>query len=410
MKYVIIGNSTAAVNAIEAIREIDREGSITVLSDEKHFSYGRPLISYYLYGKISLENMNYKGLDFYEKNDVTTLLGVTAVKIDSEKKTVLLEDGREIEYDKLLVATGSRPFVPPMAGLEKVKEKYSFMKLDDALSLEKALGKDKNVLIIGAGLIGLKCLEGILDRVGKVTVVDMANRVLPSILDEEGSLIIQKQLEEKGVTFILNDSVAEFSCGTQALLKSGKALNFDILVLAVGVRANIELVKDAGGDCERGILTDESQKTSLPDIYAAGDCAASLDYLTNTKKVLALLPNAALQGRTAGHNMAGKEETFTQGIPMNAIGFFGSHVMTAGYYEGEVYEEKTSSTYKKLFYRDNLLKGFIIIGDIARAGIYTSLIRNKTPLDTINFELIKKQPVLAAFSKENRAKKLTERV
>ncbi len=410
MKYVIIGNSTAAVNAIEAIREIDREGSITVLSDEKHFSYGRPLISYYLYGKISLENMNYKGLDFYEKNDVTTLLGVTAVKIDSEKKTVLLEDGREIEYDKLLVATGSRPFVPPMAGLEKVKEKYSFMKLDDALSLEKALGKDKNVLIIGAGLIGLKCLEGILDRVGKVTVVDMANRVLPSILDEEGSLIIQKQLEEKGVTFILNDSVAEFSCGTQALLKSGKALNFDILVLAVGVRANIELVKDAGGDCERGILTDESQKTSLPDIYAAGDCAASLDYLTNTKKVLALLPNAALQGRTAGHNMAGKEETFTQGIPMNAIGFFGSHVMTAGYYEGEVYEEKTSSTYKKLFYRDNLLKGFIIIGDIARAGIYTSLIRNKTPLDTIDFELIKKQPVLAAFSKEARAKKLTERV
>ena len=410
MKYVIIGNSTAAVNAIEAIREIDREGSITVLSDEKHFSYGRPLISYYLYGKISLENMNYKGLDFYEKNDVTTLLGVTAVKIDSEKKTVLLEDGREIEYDKLLVATGSRPFVPPMAGLEKVKEKYSFMKLDDALSLEKALGKDKNVLIIGAGLIGLKCLEGILDRVGKVTVVDMANRVLPSILDEEGSLIIQKQLEEKGVTFILNDSVAEFSSEKRAVLKSGKALNFDILVLAVGVRANIELVKDAGGDCERGILTDESQKTSLPDIYAAGDCAASLDYLTNTKKVLALLPNAALQGRTAGHNMAGQEETFTQGIPMNAIGFFGSHVMTAGYYEGEVYEEKTSSTYKKLFYRDNLLKGFIIIGDIARAGIYTSLIRNKTPLDTIDFELIKKQPVLAAFSKENRAKTLTERV
>lgn len=410
MKYVIIGNSTAAVNAIEAIREIDREGSITVLSDEKYFSYGRPLISYYLYGKISLENMNYKGLDFYEKNGVTTLLGVTAVKIDSEKKVVLLEDGREIEYDKLLVATGSRPFVPPMAGLEKVKEKYSFMKLDDALSLEKALGKDKNVLIIGAGLIGLKCLEGILDRVGKVTVVDMANRVLPSILDEEGSSIIQKQLEEKGVTFILNDSVAEFTSKTQALLKSGKTLNFDILVLAVGVRANIELVKDAGGDCERGILTDESQKTSLPDIYAAGDCAASLDYLTNTKKVLALLPNAALQGRTAGHNMAGKEETFTQGIPMNAIGFFGSHVMTAGYYEGEVYEEKTSSTYKKLFYRDNLLKGFIIIGDIARAGIYTSLIRNKTPLDTINFELIKKQPVLAAFSKENRAKKLTERV
>lgn len=410
MKYVIIGNSTAAVNAIEAIREIDREGSITVLSDEKYFSYGRPLISYYLYGKISLENMNYKGLDFYEKNDVTTLLGVTAVKIDSDKKTVLLEDGREIEYDKLLVATGSRPFVPPMAGLEKVKEKYSFMKLDDALSLEKALGKDKNVLIIGAGLIGLKCLEGILDRVGKVTVVDMANRVLPSILDEEGSSIIQKQLEEKGVTFILNDSVAEFTCGTQALLKSGKTLNFDILVLAVGVRANIELVKDAGGECERGILTDESQKTSLPDIYAAGDCAASLDSLTNTKKVLALLPNAALQGRTAGHNMAGKEETFTQGIPMNAIGFFGSHVMTAGYYEGEVYEEKTSSTYKKLFYRDNLLKGFIIIGDIARAGIYTSLIRNKTPLDTIDFELIKKQPVLAAFAKDARAKKLTERV
>ncbi len=409
-KYVIIGNSTAAVNCVEGIRSVDREGDILLLSDENHFTYGRPLISYLLYGKTDLEHMKYRPDDWYTVNKAQLKTGVRAVKIDPKKKKVVLSTGGKIPYEKLLVATGSRPFVPPMSGLERVKDQYSFMTLDDALRIEKDFKKEDNVLIIGAGLIGLKCLEGILARVQKVTVVDMANRILPSILDEEGSAVVQKYLEGKGVNFLLGDSAAEFTGEHAVTMKSGRQLTFDKLVLAVGVRPNVELVQEAGGECNRGICVDAGSRTTLPDVYAAGDCALSHDIAADTDRILALLPNAAFQGRTAGINMAGGNAVFEQAVPMNAMGLFDLHMITAGVYEGECCEEKGDGKYKKLFYANDRLKGFILIGDVARAGIYTSLLRNQTPLSEVDFAMLGKSPALAAFSPEYRREKLTRRV
>ncbi|MCD8372324.1 MAG: FAD-dependent oxidoreductase [Clostridia bacterium] len=409
MKYVIIGNSTAAVACIEGIRGIDTQGEITVISAEKHAAYGRPLISYYLSGRIKRENMNYRPADFYAKNGVDLMLGKTATSIDAKEKFVALDDGNKIPYDKLLVATGSRPFVPPMEGLDGVKSKFSFMTYDDMLALEAALSPEKKVLVIGAGLIGLKCVEGILQRVKSISVVDMANRILPSILDEGGSLMVQKTLEEKGVKFYLNDSAAKFENNT-ACLKSGAKIPFDILVVAVGVRPNTELVKDIGGAVNRGIVVDECMRTYLPDIYSAGDCAEGFDSVLKQNRVLAILPNAYFQGKTAGVNMAGGEAKLTNAIPMNAIGFFDTHVLTAGIYEGECYSHVTDKVYKKLFVKDGKLAGFILINDFLRAGIYTSLIRNATPLDSVDFNALLKQPELMAFSKEDRKIKLAKKV
>lgn len=409
-KYVIIGNSTAAVNCVEAIRSLDKEGDILLLSDESHFTYGRPLISYLLYGKTDFEHMKYRPDDWYTANNAQLKAGVKAVKIDPKKKKVELSTGEKISYEKLLVATGSRPFVPPMSGLERVKDQYSFMTLDDALKIEKDFKKEDDALIIGAGLIGLKCLEGILGRVKAVTVVDMANRILPSILDEEGSAVVQKYLEGKGVKFFLGDSAAEFTGEHAVTMKSGKKLTFDKLVLAVGVRPNVELVQEAGGACNRGIVTDEGQRTTLPDVYAAGDCALSHDIAADTDRILALLPNAAFQGRTAGLNMAGGSAVFDKAVPMNAMGLFDLHMITAGVYEGECYEEKGDSKYKKLFFANDRLKGFILIGDVARAGIYTSLLRNQTPLSEVDFAMLEKSPALAAFPPAYRKEKLTQKV
>ncbi len=409
MEYVIIGNSTAAVAAAEAIRAKDAAGGITMISDEKHHTYGRPLISYYLLGRTDRERMKYRPSDFYAKNGIRTLFGVRAERIDAADKKVCLSDGRKIAYDKLLVAAGSRPFVPPMEGIESVPCKFNFMTLDDALALEKVLSPEKRVLIVGAGLIGLKCLEGIAGRVKKVFVADMADRILPSILDGYGASLIQKKLERHGAEFFLSDSVQEFD-GNTAHLKSGKVLEFDILVIAVGVRANVELVQDAGGKVGRGILTDDRQETSLKDVYAAGDCTESYDITTKTCRILALLPNAQFQGACAGTNMAGGEAHFANAAPMNAIGFFGSHVLTAGSYFGETYEEKKGDTYKKLFYSDNRLNGFILVDIPERAGIYTSLIRNRTPLDEVDFGSLKEEPALMAFSAQYRAEKLAKRV
>ncbi len=402
--YVIIGNGIAAAGCIEGIRSVDKESPITVVSEEKHEVYCRPLISYYLEGKTDLDRMRYRGADFYEKNGCSVLYGVKAEHILADTKEVALSDGRKLPYDALTLAAGSSPFVPPFAGLELVKSRHSFMTLDDALGLEQAITPDSRVLIVGAGLIGLKCAEGLHGRVAEITVCDLADRVLSSILDEECAYRMQKCLEEQGIRFFLGDSASRFD-EHHAFMRSGAIVGFDVLVLAVGVRANTGLFREIGGNVNRGILVDERMQTSVPGIFAAGDCAEGLDISCGTKRVLAILPNAYMQGHAAGANMAGGNEIFDKGIPMNSIGFFGLHAMTAGSYDGEVYEEKTEKSLKRLFTKDDRLLGFILIGCEERAGIYTSLIREKTPLSSLNFDLLKKGATTLAFSPETRRKK-----
>ena len=402
-KYVIIGNGTAAVGCIEGLRSVDKDGDIIVISEEKHAVYSRPLISYYLEGKTDLERMKYRGDSFYDDNKCKVIYGKRAVSLGDGKKQVELDDGSRLDYDELCVATGSRPFVPPFEGLDSVQNKFNFMTLDDTLALEAKLTKDARVLIVGAGLIGLKCAEGILDRVKDITVCDLAERVLSSILDAECAAVVQKHLETKGMKFMLGDTAVRFE-KNQAYMKSGAVVPFDILVLAVGVRANTELVKAANGNVNRGIVVDDKMQTSIPSVYAAGDCAEGFDSSIGANRVLAILPNAYMQGHTAGVNMAGGDAAFDNAIPMNSIGFFGLHMMTAGAYDGEMIEEKTDGGMKRFFVKDGRLGGFILIGETERAGIYTSLIREKISLDTIDFDLMKKVASNLIFSEKERRK------
>lgn len=409
-KYVIIGNGTAAVGCIEGIRSVDKESPITVVSAENHHVYCRPLISYYLEGKTDLERIKYRADDFYEKNNCTVLYGSVAQSIDKDSKKVKLENGDTVDYDELCAATGSSPFVPPMDGLENVEKKYTFLTLDDALEIEKSITEESNVLIIGAGLIGLKCAEGIHGRVKSITVCDLADRVLSSILDGESAKTVQNHLEENEISFMLSDCVMKFENNT-AFMKSGKEVPFDVLVLAVGVRANTKLLFDIGTEGTRGVKVDEHMQTSISEIYAAGDCTESTDITDDNVKIMALLPNAYMQGFCAGINMAGGEKVFDNAIPMNSIGFFGLHLMTAGSRfdkenGGEEYKEANENHLKKLFMKSNRLTGFILVGDVERAGIYTNLIRNKAPLDSLDFEALKKTPNLFAFNSEYRRKKL----
>jgi len=405
LRYVIIGNSAAGIGAVEGIRSIDKQGEITIITNESHHTYSRPLISYLLLGKVTKESMRYRGDNFYKDNNCTLLLNATAEKIDAAAKNVILKDGKKIPYDMLLVATGSSPFVPPFEGIDTVKDKFSFMSLDDALKLEAALyDKNKRVLIVGGGLIGLKCAEGIHERVKHITVVDLAPKILSSILDDEGAKLVQKHLESKGVEFRLAANIKSFKPYT-AVLESGETIDFDILVLAVGVRPNTALLNGIA-KIERGIAINEKSETSAKDIYAAGDCTQALDISSGQNKIMALLPNAYMQGECAGINMAGGEKIFDKAIPMNAVGFFGLHIITAGSYSGDVHADAGNGNYRRLFYGDNKLNGYILIGNVEKAGIYTSLIRERTPLDTIDFGLVCEKPGLMAFRKEERMVKL----
>jgi NAD(P)H-nitrite reductase large subunit len=408
MKYLIIGNSAAAIGCVEGIRKVDPDSPITLIASEPHHTYSRPLISYLLCGKTDEQRMKYRPDSFYADHGVEALLGETVTGIDPAQKSVTLAGGRTVSYDKLMIATGSRPFVPPIEGIEQVERKFSFMTLDDAHALDAALTKESRVLIMGAGLIGLKCAEGIADKAGSITVVDMADHILPSILEKEPAALVQKHIEShSNIRFILGDAAARFTARS-AVLKSGAEVPFDVLCVCVGVRPNTELAVKAGIAVGRGITVDEKSATSLPDIYAGGDCTECHDITTGSTRILALLPNAYLQGETAGINMAGGEKIYDNAIPLNAIGFFGLHMLTAGSYDGEVSVESDGENYRLFAVKDDTLHGFILIGNVDRAGIYTALIREQRPLSTLDFALIREKPQLIAFAKNDREKMLAQ--
>lgn len=401
MRYVIIGGSAAAIGCIEGVRSVDKTGEIILITGETEWNYSRPLISYLLEGKTTRDKMWCRPDSFFTRNGVTVKAGVLATTLDAGDRTVRLSTGERLAYDRLLAATGSRPFVPPIPGLETVERTFCFQTLSDASALAEALRPESRVLILGAGLTGVKCAEGIRGLCAQIAIADLAPRVLPAVLDDTAAAMVQARMEEKGVRFYLNDSAAAFR-GNTARLQSGTELEFDVLVTAVGVRPNTQLVADAGGAVDRGILVDGRCATTLPDVYAAGDCAQGYDAVSGEKRMLPLWPNAMLQGETAGINMAGDRADYTQGIALNASGVFGLHMVTAGSYEGESFTVQRDGSYKRLVTADGVLKGVIMVGDVSRAGIYTDLIRKKKPLSEIDFDLIRESPQLMAFSQKDR--------
>lgn len=392
MKYVIIGNSAAAVGCIEGLRKCDKSGSITVISDETHHVYSRPLISYYLAGKVKPDNMVYRKKDFYEKNNVTTMFGRKAVSIDAKAQKVALDNGKSVAYDKLLIATGSSPFVPPTQGLSSQSNVFTFLKYDDALGIEKLINPQSRVVVVGAGLIGLKAAEGLAPVTGSVHVIEMAPRVLPMILDDEAAAPVQKRLEDNGITFHLG-IIAEKVVGDEkvekVILKDGTELPCDVLVMGVGVRPNVAEAKAAGVEVNRGIIVGDAMRTNVKDIYAAGDVTEGVDVITGERKIMALWPNAYAQGRAAAYDMCGSKDDFDGVFPMNAVGFFGLSMITAGVQGGEGIEvlmkrnEKTGAT-KRFFVKDDKLVGMILVGDVDRAGIYTYLISEKISLSSLD--------------------------
>lgn len=398
MDYVIIGNSAAAIGAVEGIRKVDGDGRITIISDEPYHTYSRPLISYWLAGKVTEEKMAYRTEKFYEANNVTALLGKKASKVDFAGKKVILDNGQEVSYDKLLLATGGKPIIPPVEGLNK-KDVYSFLKFDDVKSIKDAVDAGaKKAVIIGAGLIGLKAAEA-LNKCGvEVNVVELADRILPAILDEQAAPMVQDYLEHYGIKFYLGNTVSRVQ-GTDTVtgveLKDGTKIPADMLVVGIGVQPNTDLVKDTDIALNRGILINEKMETSAKDVYAAGDVSEGYDLVYETKRVLPLLPNAYMQGEVAGRNMAGEAAEYAGGVAMNAIGFGELPMLTAGIikpdsdeYEVMLSSDPSSKSYRKVVLKSGRIVGFICLNKVDRAGILTSLIKDKTDVTPFKDRLL----------------------
>ncbi|MBZ4665849.1 MAG: FAD-dependent pyridine nucleotide-disulfide oxidoreductase [Mahella sp.] len=415
LEYVIIGNSAAAVGAIEGIRQRDNTGSITVISEEPYYAYSRPLISYLLAGTADDKKMAYRDVGFYEDNGVSLLLGVKAVSIDTTSKEVILSNGKAVTYDKLLIATGGKPFVPPMKGGDK-KGIYTFIKRDDAERLKAVAKPGTKAVVIGGGLIGLKAAEGLVKCGVDVTVVELADRILSTILDEQAAAMVQEVLEGHNINVILNDTVTEVvgdNTVSGVILKNGQSIECDMVITAIGVRPNTDVAANTDISINRGIKVDDHMRANVEDIYAAGDVAEAYDIVYEDQRVTPIWPNAYMQGEVAGRNMAGDDVVFDSGFARNSISFFGLPMITAGIIKpvGNEYEvtsivQPDKKVYKKAVFKSNRLVGFIRLTDIDRAGILTGLIKEKIDVSPFKDKLLDEDFGFVYMPKSYRKEKL----
>ena len=387
--YLIIGNSVAAIAAAEAIRQQDRSGSIMMVSKEPRKAYSRPLISYYLGGKVTLRGMQYRDSLFYRDKKIELLGDTEVVKVNTKDKYIACSSDAKIGYGKLLIATGGTPIMPPIKGA-KAKGVFNFTTFADAEHIKEYIDEERvsDAVILGGGLIGLKAAEALMALKKKVTIVELADRILSTTFDVKASQIIEKSLAKQGCEIVLRDSIKEIiSEGgkvSEIELVSGRRIEAGLAVIAVGVRPSIELVKDTGIKANRGIIVDDQMRTSEPDVYAAGDVAEASDFGKDKKIVLAIWPDAYRQGRVAGTVMAGKAVTYAGGLVMNSVELAGVPTVSVGLTdpqeEGfEVLQkgDLKNSIYKKLVFKEDVLVGAILVGKIDRAGIYTGLIKDQ---------------------------------
>ncbi|MGQ9632372.1 MAG: NAD(P)/FAD-dependent oxidoreductase [bacterium] len=418
MKYVIVGNSAAAVGGIEGIRGIDGDNPIVVVSREPGLAYSRPLISELLARKIGPDLMPYRDEKFYRENGVELLLGREAVSIDWESRAVVLSDRSSVPYDRLLIATGGTPFVPPIEGLD-CRGVHTFTTWSDADEIAREVAEVSGVVVIGGGLIGLKATESLKELGLTVTVIELANRVLSTALDEVASRMVERHLEEAGVSVILGNSVREVRsdgsrvCGV--VLRDGRELDCEMVIVAIGVRPNVDLVRGTPIEVNRGILVDDRMRTSVEGVYAAGDVTESYDIAAGVVRPIPIWPNAHIQGMVAGDNMAGGSRRYPGGIGMNSLSILGLPTISVGVTEppNEGYQTLSRSnpggdSYRKLVLRDDVIVGAVFVGDcIDRAGIITGLIRERVPVGPFKDSLLDDDFGLASLPRDLRVGKLT---
>lgn len=416
--YLILGNSAAAVAAAESIRQTDTSATLALVSPEACAAYGTPLISYLLEGKTTVEKMALRKPGFYDELGAATFFGegCAAVSIDASAHVVQLEDGRTLGYGKLLVATGSVPFTPPIEGLAGATNVSTFLTLDDALACAEgvkaateaahAAGRPSRTVVVGAGLIGLKAAEALSGFADETVVLEMAPRILPAVLDQTGAQIMLDLLAKRGLTCLPGVTASQFEQDAKgaivaAQLTDGTALDCDFVVAAVGVRPNAALLEAAGAAMGRGVEVGTDLQTSLADVYAAGDVTQTVDLLDGSKKPLALWPNAVRQGRLAGLHMAGAEQAvpFEGNFAVNSVDFFDEvYLLTAGIinpapdagYDELVLVE--DDTYAKFVTKDDRLFGYITLNRPENAGIYTAIIERKIPLSLLAEDMFLRAP------------------
>jgi NAD(P)H-nitrite reductase large subunit len=388
-QYVLIGNSAAALAAIDTIRQRDHDGRIVVLNREAGPAYSRVALPYYVAGKMTLEQLAIRQRADYEQRGVELVENATVAAIDAGAKQIVLADGRRVRYHQCLIATGSSCTVPPIRGLDVVPHHYLWT-LDDAKGMRAAAEKARTAVIIGGGFIGMLAAEALRKLNIRLTIIETAAQLLPQLLDAEGGRRFGGAVKDEGVALRLGstvEAVTAIAGGVEVRVKGGETVRADMLVVAAGVAPNLSAL--SGGPCaiNKGVLVDEHLQTDCADIYAAGDVAECHDFLSDERTIHAIWPTAVDQGRVAGTNMAGGRLAYAGSLGMNVVELFKVTLAEIGRFreapgdDVRLLEHAGGALYRKVVVdRDGVMVGAMYLGDengVAEMGVIHGMIKRR---------------------------------
>ncbi len=368
-KTIIIGASAAGISAAKEIRTVNNKAKILIITEENHMPYYRPYLVEYIKDN-SVENRANFYLnkeEWYKKNNINIILGEKVIEINHLNKTIKTEKDRELPFDKLILANGSKPFIPMKEAIEK-ENVFTIRTLDDARAVYSFSNTIKKVIVIGGGLLGLEIAYALLKKKLDITIVELVERILPMQLDYEGSSLFESIIKENNIKIYLGNPIEQLIGGkriTSLRLKSGEEITTDMIIFSIGVRANVELAKGCGIKTDKGIIVNEKMETSIPDIYACGDVA-------EFGRGIALWMPAIKQGQVAGLNAVGNEAVFKANDYPAVLNSFGTRIYSIGDicrnqdYENYItiqHKVPEGKIYKKLYFKNDKLVGGIMIGD-----------------------------------------------
>ena len=394
MHLLIIGNGAAGLSALCRFRDIDRNSKVTLISAEAGAAYSRVLLPYYLRRKIPYENLFIRRPEDYERLGVRPEFGMGLSRVDSESRKLTLEDGRSIDYDRLLIATGSRPFLPAIEGLAG-PDVVHLWTLHDTEQLDGLFQPGRRALVLGSGFIALQAAWAAQQRGLNVTVYELLPRIMPTVLDERSAALLQRRVEEHRVkvhTAIRTERVDRSKTGVLTMhAQNHPPLEVDLIIVGAGVRPNIEFLAGSQVMVDRGIPIDEYMQTNVPGIYAAGDVARGPTTFGETHQTHALWPTAVEHGRIAGQNLAGRRIPYQGSLNMNVTEMFGITVASMGKFIEEeglssYLQQAGASRYLKIVLREGIPVGAVALGGAEDAVILGRLrpwIRNRRRLPDV---------------------------
>ena len=388
MHYLVLGAGPAGVTAAETLRKHDKTAKITLLGGEPEPPYSRMAIPYYLIEKVG-EDGTYlrQDTEHYNKMGIDYVHG-KAVALHGKAKRLKLEDGSELQYDKLLICTGASPITPPVPGLDRPGI-HNCWTLEDARHIAELSQKGDPVVLMGAGFIGSIILESLAIKGVKLTVVEMGDRMVPRMLDETAGTMLQQWCEDKGVRVLTGTQINEVTEGPEGLsihTKGGEQLDAKLLVVAAGVQPNIGFLASSGIEIDHGIIVDQYMRTSVPDVYAAGDVCQAIDFSTQKAEMLAIQPVAVEHGRLAAQNMAGKPTPHEGSLNMNVLESMGLVTASFGLWMGVEggdsarMHDPTTNRYLRLEFDGNKLVGGQAVGLTEHVGMLRGLIQTELDL------------------------------